>query len=187
MIEIRADKSWEQAIKDLDSVTKNLTKELGIVAWKTAKKTKSVAAKEITTELATKQSVVKDQITTKRRTTESEVTVKKSKRLSLKEFKPRQTKAGVSYRISKSTGRNRIDGAFMGPSPKASALKLKGHVWKRKGKSRLPIQKLMGPSPWGVLVKGDRVQNVTDETRAELRKQLDRQIRWLRLKNKGVG
>lgn len=186
MIEIRAEKSTEQLVKDLGNVAKNLTKELGIVAWKTAKATERSAAKQITTELATTQREVKKHITKKRRDTESEVTVSKSKRISLKEFKPRQTKAGVSYRISKSTGRNRVDGAFMGPSPKASALKLKGHVWKRKGKARLPIQKLMGPSPWGVLVSGDRVQNVTEETRGELRKQLQDRIRYLRLKQSGV-
>lgn len=187
MIEIRADKSLDQLISDLKSLSTNLTKELGIVAWNTAKKTKSVAAKQITSELAVTQREVKERITTKRRDTESEVTVNKSKRIPLKEFKPRQTRKGVSYRISKTTGRKTAADAFMGPKPGTPAPRLHGHVWKRKGKTRLPIQKLYGPSPWGVLVSGDRIQNVTEETRGELRKQLEKRIRWLRLKNKGVG
>ena len=59
------------------------------------------------------------------------------KRLLLSYFSPRQTKKGVTVRIKKSSGRKVVQGAF-------EATMKTGHkgVFKRKGKSRLPIREL---------------------------------------------
>lgn len=59
------------------------------------------------------------------------------RRLLLSYFAPRQTKKGVTIRIKKSSGRKVVKGAF-------EATMKTGHkgVFKRKGKSRLPIREL---------------------------------------------
>lgn len=54
----------------------------------------------------------------------------------LKRLKPKQNRKGV-----RASGRV-YEGAFMGPRPGAIALSLHGHVFRRKGDARLPIEKL---------------------------------------------
>lgn len=174
-------------IKSLDNVASNLTKELRIVSWKTAKKAKSLIAKQVVKELATPQKIVRAQLSTRRGSgPKATVTLKKSSRISLREFKPRQTKKGVSYRISKSQGRKIIQGAFTGPKPGLTFVKFRGHAFKRVGKSRLPIVKLFGPSPWGVFVVNKQQQQVNPQINAELRKQLAERVRFKTLKKQGV-
>ena len=66
------------------------------------------------------------------------------KPLSLKYFKPRQTKAGT---VATVWGKRTLyASAFMGPRPGAVARKLKGHVWVRTSAKRLPIEIKYGPS-----------------------------------------
>jgi hypothetical protein len=61
--------------------------------------------------------------------------VARDERLSIKDFRPRQTNKGVSAKVF---GRQRVyRGTFIGPH---------GHVFRRLGKSRLPIGKLTGPA-----------------------------------------
>lgn len=55
--------------------------------------------------------------------------------MSLKDFGPKQTKKGISSAPWKK--RRVFPGTFFGPG---------GHVYKRTGKSRLPIEKLYGPA-----------------------------------------
>lgn len=67
--------------------------------------------------------------------------------VSLKRYAPRQTRKGVSVKPRKKPIKGRklrelIKHAFIGPG---------GHVFKRKGKERLPIKKLFGPTPIGVI------------------------------------
>lgn len=64
--------------------------------------------------------------------------------LPLKLFKPRQFKAGTKATVWGK--RQMFAGTFMGPKPGAVAMALGGHVWKRAGAGRLPIEKLFGPS-----------------------------------------
>jgi hypothetical protein len=57
------------------------------------------------------------------------------------------------------------------------------HVYQRQGKSRLPIQKLHGPSPWGITVKNQLDKLVTSrDIEPELIKQLDRRIKAVNFK-----
>ncbi len=62
-------------------------------------------------------------------------------RIPLIRWGARQLKRGVSYRINRSGGRKKISGAFI-------ATMDSGHqgVYKRRGKARLPIDELHGPS-----------------------------------------
>ena len=80
------------------------------------------------------------------------ITLKESQRISLRYFGATQNSKGVTYKMNKGKGRSFIEGAFQGPRPGAVKASWKGNVFKRVGKERLPIQKLMGASAWGVFV-----------------------------------
>jgi len=58
----------------------------------------------------------------------------------------KQTKRGVSYRLSRTAGRKRIEHGFIATMPS-------GHrgVFVRGGPSRLPIREVRGPSIWKVI------------------------------------
>lgn len=169
---------------------RKLRKELAIACNQTANKGKSIIAKQIAKELATPQKNIRTTIRVSRKAKDTDISatveVSKTKRLSLKEFGARQTKAGVSYRVSKSKGRKTVAGAFQGPKPGMINVKTKGNVFKRVGKSRLPIVKLMGPSSWGVFVVGKKQGPSAKEIEAELKKQIDRRIRFIVLKSSGT-
>lgn len=64
--------------------------------------------------------------------------------LPLKEFGARQFNFGVRAKV---WGQNqRFPGAFMGPKPGTIASKLGGHAYHRTQRTRLPIEKMYGPS-----------------------------------------
>jgi len=173
----------------IEGTKRKLRKELHIAVNKTAKKVQGVVVNAIYQELATTKKQIRKVTAVHRAKTiydPARVVVKKEKRLPLKAFKPRQTRKGVSYRISRTKGRKTVQGGFMGPRPGVTAPRLYGHAWKRKGKSRLPIQKLHAVSPWGVFVKRGMRGPVTIDGRKELIKQVDRRIRFITLKKQGT-
>lgn len=109
----------------------------------------------------------------------------KSTRLGLKYFGARQTAKGVTYKIDKGGGRKRLPHAF-GPG----IARLGGQVYERKVESgkrvaRLPIRKLQGPSPWGVFVKSGMLGPTKESIEANLRKNLDRRVKFELLKKSG--
>lgn len=183
-------------INALDALGLNITKEIGIINWKVARKTKSLIAKQVTKELSVTQKVVKAQLVARRNASRAslvggteqaaEVELKKSRRIPLRDFKARQTKKGVSYKISKSTGRKTIAGAFKGPRPGLTFVRFRGHVMQRVGSARLPIRKLYGPSPWGVHVINKQADVITPQINAELRRQMRERLRYQRLKKSGA-
>lgn len=71
--------------------------------------------------------------------------------LSLKVFGARQISAGVTAKVWGKT--KTFEGLFMGPRPGLLAPALNGHAFYRKGSSRLPIKKGMGPGIAKELVK----------------------------------
>ena len=167
-----------------------LRKELKIAVNATAKKAKSIINKEIRSELATTAKVINDTISIKTTATDTElsatVEVKKTARISLREFGARQTKTGVSYKISKTKGRKTVSGGFQGPKPGLMKASWRGHAFKRVGSTRLPLVKLHGPSPYGVMVVGKKLQPSEEQTQAELEKQVQRRIRFITLKKTGA-
>lgn len=191
---ITVSSNTDEVIKSLNSVTKNLSKEIGVAAWKTARFGEGNIAKKITKELATPQREIKKKITSKRSKGGATVELDKSKRLALKQFNPRQNKAGVTYKISKSKGRKLLKSGFMGPKPGAIARRLHGHVWFRvgpkvaqekgryKGRMRQKILKAYGPSPWGVFVKGGNKTPTRNEISQRFGKELAERLRYLHLK-----
>lgn len=96
-------------------------------------------------------------------------------------FSARQTKHGVSYRISRTAGRKTIEHGFIAKMPS-------GHrgVFIRGGPSRLPIRELQGPSIWTVVTNTAGIlKAVTDAAGKQLGKHIDDQVgvefkRWSR-------
>lgn len=165
-----------------------VAQQLSIAINDTQKKITVKASRAITEELAVKASVVKQKIKGKRATKgdlSAKVTVKASNRLSLREFGAKQNKRGVTYKISKTKGRKLIAGAFQGPKPGVVKISWRGNVFKREGKPRLPIVKRSGPSPWGVYVKSGKDPGIRKEARQILREQIERRIKFLKLKESG--
>lgn len=177
---------FDTLAKRLENAADNLSKEIGIIVWNTAKKTKRVIARQIGSELNLPQKMIIAKLRTKRHDDyNATVILKKSARLSLRNFKPKQNKQGVQAKVYKSRGVEMTPGAFMGPKPGKFAVKLRGNVFKRRGKSRKPIDIIKGPSPHQVFIEKNQIRVVIDETSAELRKQLEKRINYLELRKSG--
>lgn len=190
MITVTIDPRQIAAMKAvIENTGRKLRKELSIACNQTANKSRSIIAREIGKELATAQKNIRTVIRLSKKASPTDATstveVRKESRISLKEFGARQTKKGVSYKVSKTKGRKTVLGAFQGPKPGMINVRTKGNVFKRVGKSRLPIVKLMGPSAWGVFVVGKKQGPSTQEIEAELKKNIDRRIRFIKLKASG--
>lgn len=183
MITVHIDQSQIDRLKaSLGDKADRIKSDLSIAVNATAKKVQKEMAREVGKELATPIKVISKTISMPRRASKQQIgaTVRltKTKRISLKEFGARQTKKGVSYRISKTEGRKTIRSAFM-------VDKLGGHVFTRVGKSRLPIAKKHGPSPWGVFTGKQLRPAIVAMAQAELKKQIERRIRFQNLKRTG--
>jgi len=93
----------------------------------------------------------------------------------------KQTKHGVSYRLSRTAGRKRIEHGFIATMPS-------GHrgVFARGGPSRLPIREARGPSIWKVITgTAGLLKACTDAAGKRLGKLINDQIgvefrRWKR-------
>ena len=175
--------------KQLNDNTKLIKREAATAINATAQMAKRVTNKQIRDELATTKAAVDKAVTISRRANAGQlgatVRLKKEGRLSLRFFGPKQNKRGVSYKISKKQGRQFVAGAFQGPRPGAMKVSWRGNAFVRVGKSRLPIVKLKGPSPWGVIAKKKLEGPTAKQIEQELAKQLDRRIRLLLLRAEG--
>lgn len=191
MIEIKLN---ERQLKKLEATLEGtktkLPREAAIAINATTKKVRSEINKEIRKELATTKKAVDKALKLGDRATpaslQSSVTIKKLRRIPIKDFSARQNRRGVSYRISKTKGRNLAASAFQGPKPGVMKASWKGNAFKRQGKTRLPIVKLFGPSAWGVFVKNGKTSPMQKLAAKELQKQMDRRIRLQLLKKQGA-
>jgi len=177
--------------KAIEGTARTLRKEIRIALNATAKKAKSLTNKEIRTELAniTASNIdytMKVHLSDGESDLTASLEVKKTDRLSLRHFKPRQIKAGTSYQISKTKGRRTVVGAFQGPRVGLMKASWRGNAFRRAGKSRLPIIKLRGPSPWGVMTAGKKTGPSEALIDAELKKQIERRVRFITLKKAGA-
>lgn len=174
----------------LGKKAKRLPIELKIAVNAAAKKSRGAISKQIRTELAAPAKSVNKTISIKSQATEKSakaiVVVKKTSRIPLRDFGARQNNVGVSAKVSKTRGRTVIPGAFQGPRPGAMKTSWRGRVFKRVGKNRLPIVQLWGPSPWGVAAKKNMQPQAQKDANTELRKQIERRIRFHNLKQSGA-
>ena len=169
---------------------KSFTKELAGAINAVSEKTKVKIGKDIRSVVAMKAAEAKKPISIKSKATagnlSATVSLKKTKRLGLRHFGARQDKRGVSYKIGKSGGRSRVDGAFQGPTPNIRKVSWRGNVFKRDGKSRLPITQIQGVSAWGAYVKNDLKGPQLVGIEAELFKQVERRIKLNILRANGL-
>lgn len=181
---------------------KNIAKEIAGALNQVAKKTKLEMGRRIRETINLKKAVVEKPLSVKSEATESSfvavVSLKNEDRFGLQHFGARQDKRGVSYKISKTGGRKRVNGAFMGPRPGVLAPKLYGGVWKRMGAPRTmtkgrrigkiaePIVKLYGVSPWGAYVKNNMEAVDVEAVSKELAKQMERRIEFNVLRASGI-
>lgn len=179
----------EKLQKVMNASPAKLTREVTIAINETQKKTLREVVKPVASELAIAQKIIKTAIKgqrSKKKELRASVTVTKTERISLREFRPKQNKKGVAYKISKTKGRRMMPGAFQGPKPGAIKVSWRGNVFKREGKSRLPIHKKSGPSVWGVYVKSNKDRGIRKGAQKELSRQIQRRIRFQKLKQSGA-
>lgn len=181
MISVHVDAKINELMKALgDDAPRKVKKEVAIALNNAAKATKNQLAKEVAKELAIAQKEIKSGIAISEKATQDKlgavVTQKEGGRISLKRFGAKQTAKGVRYRISKTSGARFIKSAFM-------PIALGQHVFKRTSRKRKPIDKLHGPSPWGVTVQNKLDSLIMErDIEPELIKQLDRRIRAVNFK-----
>jgi hypothetical protein len=171
---------------------KNFSKELAAAINETAKDVRLKISRDISSEITMPVKDIKSRISTKQKATaQTPIAVASlgwKKREGLQYFKARQTKAGVTYRISKKAKRGLVLGAFMGPSPGVLALSLNGGVFVRmgaarkmtkgrsQGKIRQPIVKLRAVSAAGAFLKNKHDKVMPGFIRQKLTHQMERRI-----------
>lgn len=172
------------------SASKSITKELAGSINQVAKKTKLEMGRDIRAVVSMKKEESEKPLSVRANATAANlsatVTLKKTPRLGLRHFGARQDKRGVSYKISKTGGRGRVDGAFQGPKPGVMKTSWKGNAFKRVGKARLPIVQIRGVSAWGTYVRNNLTAPRTAAVADELHKQMERRIKLNVLRANGL-
>lgn len=191
-IEIKAGQIRE-LIKATEAAKKSFAKELAGAINAVAKKTKLQIGRDVRKTINMKKAESEKTIKMSSKATADNLSVtvslkatRKPMRPGLQHFGARQDKKGVSYRISKTGGRKRVVGAFMGPSPGTLAPKLYGGVFKRVGKERLPIVRLQGISAYAAYAKNDLDEPQILAINEELTKQMERRIKLNVLRANGL-
>lgn len=163
-----------------DAAPKKVRQQIAIALNQAAKKTESLLAKEISKEIVLSQKEIKTTINRVGKATDEKLVVtvrqKETAKIPLKQYKARQNKIGVRYRISKKSGGKTIKSAFIVES-------MGSHVFLRRTKKRKPIDKKFGPSPWGVTVVHDLDKLIVKrDVEPEIIKQIDRRIKAINFK-----
>ena len=152
----------------------NLAKETAIATKNTAKAHRREISKNVRQYVAMTNKAVLRAVTVEpgnRANTASSIHIAKFERPSLKEFKARQTKKGVSYKIRKGGKRKLVKSAFIGQGS------LNGHVYVRVTKSRKPIVKLYGVSVAAVFGQNDLIGLSTEQILARMEVEMQKRIR----------
>jgi hypothetical protein len=169
---------------------KSFAKELAAGINATAKDVRLKISRDIGSEITMPAKDIKDRISTRDKATAvspvAVVSLGWKKREGLQYFKARQTKSGVTYKISKKGGRGVVLGAFMGPSPGTFAPKLHGGVFKRIGSARLPITKLRAVSAAGAFVKNKHDAVMPGFIEQKMLAQMERRINLNVLRANGL-
>lgn len=191
MIEIEIDAKQLNKLREaVGKAKKSFGKELAGAINAVSKKTKLQIGRDIRATVAMKKDEAERPLSIRATATPENlkaiVTLKKTKRLGLRHFGARQDKRGVSYKISKTGGRKRVDGGFQGPKPGVMRVKWKGNAFKRVGASRLPIVQLKGVSAFGAYAKNELAGPQVEAIQSELTKQMDRRINLNVLRANGL-
>jgi len=184
MISVSVNSAEVQALaRVLDGNAKQLQRQIHIAVNKTATNAQKRMAKEVGKELAVTQKVIRKTISVKRAkvgvSPSATVTLKETARIPLKDFGARQTKKGVSFKVSKSKGRSVMQRAFI-------VQQYGGNVYRRRNKTRAVGKAKEGLSPWGVFVVNNLDLPQVKFSRADLLKQIKERTRFLGLKKSGA-
>lgn len=169
---------------------KSITKEVAAAINQVSKKTRLEMGRDIRNTVTLKKDESEKPLSIRSSATAQNlsavVSLKKTPRLGLRHFGARQTKKGVSYRISKKGKRGFAAGAFQGPRPGLMKTSWKGNVFKRVSKGRLPIVQIKGVSAWGAYTENNLAPPQADRVSAELTKQIERRINLNVLRANGL-
>ena len=148
------------------AATRALNRTLGTV--------RTATVRALAAELALRNKDVTDGIATQRASFARQIATLSvtGRRLPLSAFGARQTRRGVTYRLPK--GRGTVEHAFL-----ATMRSGHGGVFLRKGKPRLPIRELFGPSLPGAFVRAGIRDAMVAKANAELAKNLTHEIDWI--------
>jgi hypothetical protein len=169
---------------------KNFGRELAAAINAVAKKGRLEVGREVRKTINIKKDEsekplkIREKATAERPT--STVSLDKTRRLGLRHFGARQDARGVTYKIGKKGGRQRVEGAFQGPKPGVMKMSWKGNAFKRAGKSRLPIIHLRGVSAFGAIVKNNLEKPLRQAMADNLAKQVERRIKLNVLRAEGL-
>ena len=174
----------------VQAAKKSMPKELAAAINAVSKKTKLQMGRDIRSTVNLQKDEAEKPLSIRAEATAQSlqeiVSLRKTKRLGLRHFGAKQDKSGVSYKIGKKGGRQRVDGAFMGPKPGAIRVKWKGNAFKRVGNKRLPIVQIKGVSAFGAYVKNNLEVPQAQVVTAELTKQIERRINLNVLRANGL-
>ena len=184
-------KQVQELARALEGTKRGLQTEMRVAINKTVNSTFTKVSRDVRKEVMVKARDIKKVMRKVRpkggMLPNGKVILEHEKRLSLKYFGAKQNKrkrSGVSYQISRKGGRKILKGGFMGPRPGVIAPRLGGHVFARKGKARLPIQKKFGVSPWGVYLvndfDGETRKFATNRLQVEMNRRIDFVLRRLK-------
>jgi hypothetical protein len=169
---------------------KKMKKELAAAINAVSKKTKLQMGRDVRNTINLKKDEAEKPISIRASATEGSlfavVQLKKTPRLGMRHFGGKQDKRGVSYKIKKTGGRSRVDGAFSGPKPGVVKMSWKGNAFKRTGKGRLPIVQIKGVSAYGAYVKNNLAAPLVSDIESELMKQINRRINLNILRAEGL-
>jgi len=169
---------------------KKFPRELAAAVNSVSKKTRISIGRRIRTTINLKKAQAEKPIKIKRTATAETpvgvVSIDKETRMGLQHFAARQNGRGVSYKIDKRGGRKLVASAFMGPRPGDLAPKLHGGVFKRVGKSRQPIVKLYGVSPYGAYAKNEMSKAEVEFINKSLMTEMERRIKLNILRAEGL-
>lgn len=191
MISIEVDaKQLAELRKAVGRAGKKFPRELAAAINAVAKKTKIKIGRDVRATIAISKAEAEKPLAIRSKATEADlkavVSLRKTKRLGLRHFGARQDARGVSYKISKQGGRKRVPGGFQGPRPGVMKMSWRGNVFKRVGKSRLPIVHVRGVSAYGAYMKNDLSEQQVQDINQELTKQVDRRIKLNILRAEGL-
>jgi hypothetical protein len=191
MISIEVDaKQLNRLIKATEKSGKQFPKEMSAAINTVAKKTRLNIGRDIRGVVAIKKDRSEKPITLPKIATPqsmvARVSIAKERREGLQHFSARQNGKGVSYKIDKRGGRKLVASAFMGPRPGVLAPRLNGGVFKRVSKSRNPIVKLYGVSPYGAYAKNDMSDIEVQFINKGLLTEMERRIKLNILRAEGL-
>jgi hypothetical protein len=191
MISIEIDAKQLKALqKAVERSGKKFAKELAAAINDVARKTKVKIGKDVRTKVEMSVAESKKPLKAKQKATAQAptaiVSIAKTRRLGLQHFKAKQDKSGVSYKINKQGGRQRIEGAFRGPKPGVIKPSWGGIVLQRVGKAKTPIVHILGVSAFGVYAKNNMKKEQTVLIRQQLTQQMERRIKLNILRAEGL-